>query len=153
MDGRVDWLINRIGIEREDEDKSLSEDIKDSLQVGLFNIDNIKEDIDERMDRVDRKLEQVEEVENDARDTLTEVEDKLDEIDIRIGILEFKLAGAVILGLVYLSFISAQQDRVYVSYSAATLAIVFAAETLITLYRGFFGDFIVKGIKGLKNRV
>lgn len=153
MDGRVDWFMNRIGIEREDEDKSLSEDIRDSLQVGLFNIDNIKEDIDERMDRVDRKLEEVEKVENDARDTLTEVEDKLDEIDIRIGILEFKLAGAVILGLVYLSFISAQQDRVYVSYSAAILAIVFAAETLITLYRGFFGDFLVGGIRKIKDQV
>jgi hypothetical protein len=153
MDGRVDWLINRIGIEREDEDKPLSEDIRDSLQVGLFNIDNIKEDIDERMDRVDRKLEQVEEVENDARDTLEEVEDKLDEIDVRIGILEFKLAGAVVLGLIYLSFISAQDGRIYVSYSAAILAVVFAAETLITLYRGFFGDFLVSGIRKLEDKV
>ena len=149
----IDRVMRRMGIEREDEDKPLSEDIKDSLQVGLFSIDNIKEDIDERMDRVDRKLEHVEEVENDARDTLNEVEDKLDEIDIRIGILEFKLAGAVILGLIYLSFISAQQDRIYVSYSAAGLAIVFAAETLITLYRGFFGDFIVSGIRELKNQL
>ncbi|MDZ7688758.1 MAG: hypothetical protein U5J64_08575 [Halobacteriales archaeon] len=145
--------MKRIGIEREDKDKSIAEDVRDSLQVGLFNIDNIKQDIDERMDRVDRKLEHVEEVENDARETLMEVEDKLDEIDIRIGILEFKLAGAVILGLVYLSIISAQENRIYVSYSAGILAVVFAAETLITLYRGFFGDFIVKGIQGLRSRI
>lgn len=153
MSERIDWLMSQVGIEREDKDKSISEDVRDSLQVGLFNIDNIKQDIDERMDRVDRKLEHVEEVENDARDTLREVEDKLDEIDIRIGILEFKLAGAVILGLVYLSFISAQQDRIYVSYSAAILAVVFAVETLVTLYRGIFGDFLVSGIRSLKNRI
>lgn len=153
MSEALDWFMNVAGIERKDEDKSVSEDIRDSLRVGLFNIDNIKEDIDERMDRVDRKLEQVEEVENDARETLTEVEDKLDEIDIRIGVLEFKLAGAVILGLVYLSFISAQDGRVYVSYSAAILAVIFAAETLVTLYRGFFGDFLVKGIKKLEDKV
>lgn len=153
MNGGLDKLMKRIGIEREDKDKSIAEDVRDSLQVGLFNIDNIKQDIDERMDRVDRKLEHVEEVENDARETLMEVEDKLDEIDIRIGILEFKLAGAVILGLVYLSIISAQENRIYVSYSAGILAVVFAAETLITLYRGFFGDFIVKGIQGLRSRI
>jgi len=153
MSEGIDWLMRRIGIDREDEDKSISEDVRDSLRVGLFNIDNIKDDIDERMDRVDRKLEQVEQVENDARDTLEEVEDKLDEIDIRIGILEFKLTGAVILGLVYLSFISAQDGRIYVSYSAATLAVVFAAETLITLYRGFFGDFLVSAIRKLKNQI
>jgi len=145
--------MDKAGIEREDEDKPISEDIRDSLGVGLFNIDNIKQDIDERMDRVDRKLDHVEEVENDARETLIEVEDKLDEIDIRIGVLEFKLAGAVILGLVYLSFISAQDGRIYVSYSAAILAVVFSIETLVTLYRGFFGDFLVKGIKKIEDRI
>ena len=153
MSSGIDRLLNRFGIERRDEDKSISEDVRDSLKVGLFNIDNIKQDIDERMDRVDRKLDHVEEVENDARETLDEVEKKLEEIDIRIGILEFKLAGAVILGLVYLSFISAQQDRIYVSYSAAILAVVFAVETLVTLYRGIFGDFLVSGIRSLKNRI
>jgi len=153
MNGGLDWFMSKAGIEREDKEKTVTEDIRDSLQVGLFNIDNIKEDIDERMDRVDRKLEQVEEVENDARDTLEEVEGKLDEIDIRIGVLEFKLAGAVILGLIYLSFISAQDGRIYVSYSAAALAVIFSIETLVTLYRGFFGDFLVKGLKKLKDRV
>jgi len=146
----ADRVLEWMGIEREDKDKSLHEDIKDSVRVGLFNIDNIKEDIDERMDKVDNKLNHVEEVEENARETLNDVEEKLDEIDIRIGILEFKLSGAVILGLIYLAFISAQDGRMLVTYSAAILAVMFSIETLVTLYRGFFGDFIVSYLLKIK---
>ena len=153
MTDGIDWLLEKAGIEREDESKDIAEDIKDSLSTALFNIDNVIEEIDERMDRVDRKLDKVEETESDARETLNEVEDKLDEIDIRIGILEFKMAGAVIIGLVYLAIISAQEGRMYVSYSAAGLSIIFGIETLITLYRGFFGDFLVSFISKIEDKL
>lgn len=145
----LDWVLKNFSIGRRDDEKTLSKDIKESIKVGL-NIDNIKEDIDKRMEKVDRKLEHVEELEEDARDTLEEVEEKLEEIDMRISIIEFKLAGAVVLGLVYLSIISAQEGNMYVSYSAAILATITSLETLLTLYRSFFGDFIVKSIKKIK---
>lgn len=148
-----DDILEMIGIERRDEDKSLSDDIMDSISVGLFNIDNIKKDIDKRMDRVDTKLDEIEEVEENARDTLSEVESKIDEIDVRVAILELKLAGAVILGLVYLAVISAQENNMIISYSAVALAILFSLETIITAYRGFVSDFFVKGLIKAKRKV
>lgn len=148
-----DRFLESIGIEREDKNKPIVQDIRDSVGTGLLNIDNI-------INEVETKIEHIEELEADAKDALGEVDEKLDEvddklteIDIRIGIVEVKIAGAVILGLLALSDYYYQSERFLMAYISLTLAVVFALETVITLYRGFFGDFLVDGIVKVKQKV
>lgn len=141
-----DIILKSIGIDRKDKNKPLSEDIRDSLSKGLLDIDNIIEDVEDKIDHI-------EELEEDAKEALDEVDKKLGEIDIRISIIEVKIAGAVILGLLALTDYYYQNDRIYLAGVSILLVILFSLETLITLYRGFFGDFIVEWSLNVKDRL
>jgi hypothetical protein len=132
-----DDILESLGLNRRDTDKSIPQDIIDSLETGLFNIDNIKEEIDVRMDRVDNKLEEVEQIEK-------KVNNKINLIEKKIAIVELKVSGAVIMGLLYISDHYTRLGDPVKSDVAFGLAILFILQTLITVYRGFVHDFFLE---------
>lgn len=141
----VDWLLENVAnVERQDKgEQNWREDLLDSIG-SVFDIDNLVDKVDTRISEVDEKLEE-------ADRKLDEVEELLEEVKINIGLLKLRVSTATtlvsLMGFIYFG----NRGMVLLQYASVVIAIILILDSLLTIYRGLFGDFIVDIILRIKN--